>query len=82
MPEVYINFIISVYWFEFLVIESFFKKKQLINYTIVLLSFPSGGFVDEVVNSQGNYQECWYNVYFLWCHTFAVIHSENGEGIC
>ena len=57
MQEVYISFIISIYWFEFLVIDSFFKKKQLINYTIVLVSFPSGGCVDEVVNSQGNYQE-------------------------
>ena len=40
---------------EFLVSESFFSKKQkkhfLDYYTIILVSLPLGGCVDEVVNS-------------------------------
>ena len=40
------------------------------------------GFVDETVDSQVNYQEYRYDVYFLRRCTFAVIHSANGEGVC
>ena len=44
--------------------------------------FPFGEFVDEVVNSHANYQGYRYDVHFLWCHTFAVIQSVDGEGVC
>ena len=57
-----------------------FQKKQLSDYfTIILLSFPLGGCVDEVVNSQANYQG--YK-HFHGCYTFAFIYSVNGEGVC
>ena len=60
----------------------FFQKKHLSDYyTIILVSFPLGPYVHEVVDSQANYQRCSYDVYFLGCHTFAVLHSVNGEGI-
>ena len=67
---------------EFLINESFFSEKQLSdNYNIILVSFPLGGCVNEVVDNQANYQEYRYYVHFLRCHTFAVIHSVNGEGV-
>ena len=65
----------------FLVSWSFFSEKHFINYTTILVSFHLGGCVDEVVNSHANYQGYWYDVHFLRCHTFAVIHSVNGEGL-
>ena len=38
--------------FEFSLSESFFPEKEFLNlYTIVLVSFPLGGFVDEAVNN-------------------------------
>ena len=58
-------------------------KKQLSDYyTIILVSFPLRGCIDKVVDSQANYQGYRYDVHFFRCHTFAVIHSINGEGIC
>ena len=54
----------------------------LLYYSIILVSFPLGGCVDEVVDSQANYQGYRYGIHFLWCHIFAVMHSVNGEGIC
>ena len=36
--------------------------------------------VDEVVDNLANYQEYEYDVYFLQCHIFTVIHFMNGEG--
>ena len=37
----------------------FFQKKHLSDYyTIILVSFPLGPYVHEVVDSQANYQRC------------------------
>ena len=47
-----------------------------------MVSFPLGGCVNEVVNSQANYQGYRYDVHFLCCHTFAVMHSVNDGGVC
>ena len=59
-----------------------FTKKQLFDYyALILISFLSGGCVDEVVDSQSNRQLYRFDVYFLQCHTFAVI-TLNGEGVC
>ena len=67
----------------YLISGSFFQKKQLSDYsTIILVSFPLGGYVDEAFDSQANYQGYRYDVRFLGCHTFAVIHSVNGEEVC
>ena len=49
---------------------------------MILVSFPLGRCVDEVVKSQANYQGSRYEVNFLRCHAFAVIHYVNGEGVC
>ena len=49
---------------------------------MILVSFPLGGCVDEVVNSQANYQGYRYGVHLLWCYTFTVILSVNGQGVC
>ena len=44
---------------EFLTIGSFLTEKNQLTdyYTVILVSFPSGECVDEVFNSQANYQE-------------------------
>ena len=52
-----------------------FRKTQLDYYTIILVFFPLGEYLDEVVDSQTNYQGYRYDVHFLGCHTFAVVHS-------
>ena len=63
--------------------EVSFQEKKLSDYhTIILVSFPLGWCVDEVVDSQANYQGYKYDDHFLWCHTFAVKHYVNGEGSC
>ena len=49
---------------------------------MILLSFPLGGCVDEVVDSQVDYQGYIYDLHFLQGHTFAVIHPVNDEGSC
>ena len=60
-----------------------FQEKLLSDYyTIIMVSFPLGGCVNEVVNSQVNYQGYRYDVHFLCCHTFAVMHSVNDGGVC
>ena len=51
-------------------------------YTIILVSFPSGGWFGEVINNQVNYQGCKYDVCFLHCHTFIVIYFMNHKGFC
>ena len=58
---------------EFSISGSFFSEKT---------SFPLGWCVDEIVDGQANYQGSKYDVNFLECHTFAVIHSMNGQGVC
>ena len=50
-------------------------------YTAILVSFLSGGCVDEVVDNWADYQWYEYDVYFLQCHTLTVIHDINGEGV-
>ena len=68
---------------EFLISGSFFSEKKtywLLYFNIVF--FPLGTYVDEFINSQANYQGYRYDVHFLWCHTFAVINSVNGEVVC
>ena len=63
--------------------EVSFQKKHLSDYyTIIVVSFPLDECVDEVADSQPNYQLYRYDVHFLWCHTFAVIHSTNVEKVC
>ena len=59
--------------------EDSFQEKQL---TISLVFFPLGACVDEFIDSQANYQGYRYDVHFLRCHTFEVITSVNGEGVC
>ena len=46
-----------------------------------MVSFPLRGCPDVVVHSQANYQGYRYDAHFLWCHTFTIIHSVNGEGV-
>ena len=68
---------------EFLVLGVSFQKKQLsYYYTIILNSFLLGGHIDQVIDIQSNYQGYRSDVHFLGCHTFAVIHSVNGKGVC
>ena len=68
---------------EFSLSGSFFsEKKQLLGYyAIILVSFPLGGYVDEVVDSRANYQEYRYDVHFFWYHTFEVMRSVTVEGV-
>ena len=69
---------------EFLISGSFFfRKKQLLDYyAIILVVFPLVGCVDEVVDTQVNDQRYRYDIGFIWCHTFAFIHSMNGKKVC
>ena len=63
--------------------EVSFQKKKLSDYiTVILVSFPLGGCVDEIVDIQANYQGYRCDVHFLRCRTFAVIHFVNGKGVC
>ena len=70
--------------FEISISGSFFSQKNkrfgLLYY--ILVPFPCGGCVDEVVDKLSSYQENRYDVHFLECHTFAVIHFMNGEKVC
>ena len=60
---------------------SFFpEKEQLSDYYNT--GFFTGWCVDEVVDSRANYWGYKYDVHFIQCHTFAVIHSVKGEGVC
>ena len=47
----------------------------------MLISFPFGRCVNKVVDSPENYEGYRYDVHFPQCHTLAVIHSVNGEGV-
>ena len=63
-------------------IRSFFSEKELLNlFTMLLVSFPSGGCVDEAVYNRTNYQGYKY-VYFFRYHTLTVIGFINGEVVC
>ena len=67
--------------FKFLISGSFFTEKEFLNlYRIMLISFPSGEFVDELVDNQKDYQGYNY-LYFLRYHTSTVINFVNGEGL-
>ena len=48
---------------------------------MILVSFPSGGCVDEAVNIQTNYQGYKY-VCLLYYRTLTVISFMNGHGVC
>ena len=48
---------------------------------MMLVSFLSGGFVDEAVDNRANDQG-YKNVYFLWYHTFTGISFINGDQVC
>ena len=48
---------------------------------MVLVSFPLGGCVYEVVNNQTNYQVYKY-VYFFQYHTLTTIHFMSGKKVC
>ena len=50
-------------------------------YTKILVSFLSGGYVDEVVDNWADYQWYEYDIYFLQCHTLTVIQDINGKGV-
>ena len=68
---------------KFLISGSFLSEKKISDYyTIILVSFPLGGYVDDIVDSQANSEGYRYDIYFLGCHTFAVIHLVNDEGVC
>ena len=49
---------------------------------MILVSFPFGRRVDELVDSETNYQGYRYDIHFFRCHTFAVIHISNRKGVC
>ena len=61
---------------------SFQKKKLSDYYAIILVSFLLVWCIAEVVDSQANYKGYRYDVHFLRCHTFTVIHSVNGKEVC
>ena len=62
--------------------EFFFSEKNILNmHTMILVSFPSGGYVDEPVDNQKIWQGYKY-VYFIRYHTLTVINFMNGEGVC
>ena len=48
---------------------------------MILISFPLGGCVDEVLHNRKNYAGNKY-IYLLRYHTLTVIHFMNGEGAC
>ena len=59
---------------KFQISESFFSQKAFWNqYTVVLVSFPSGACVEEVVGNQANYNGYKDDVYFLQYNIWAVI---------
>ena len=55
----YVELLVKSKYFtiKFSIRESFFSEKKFFNlYSIILVSFPSGGCVDEAVHSRTNYQ--------------------------
>ena len=58
---------------KFSISGRFFSEKEFFNlFTMILVSFPTDGYVDEVVDNQTNYQY----------HTLTFIHFMNREGVC
>ena len=51
-------------------------------YTITLVSFPSGGCVNDAVDKRTDQQGYQYDVHFLQCHAFTAVHFMNGGGVC
>ena len=43
-------------------------------YTITLVSFPSGGCVNDAVDKRTDHQGYQYDVHFLQCDTFTAVH--------
>ena len=71
------NFILT-----FSISGSFFSEGKYLNlYTMILFSFPSGEYVDEVGDNGTHYQGYKY-IYFIQYHTLTVNHFKNGEGAC
>ena len=67
---------------EVLISCSFFSEKTTSDYhAMIMVSYPLGTCEDEVTDSHASYQGNRYNVHFLWCHTFTLIHSVNGEEV-
>lgn len=61
--------------------EVFFGSKKCLNlHTIIMVSFLSGGYVNEVPHYWTNYQGN-QSVHFLQCLTFTVTHFMSGEGV-
>lgn len=59
----------------------FVKKTKSLNLnTIIIGSFPSGGYFDEVVNNKTIYQGYQYDIHSFIL--FAVIHFMDGEEVC
>ena len=59
--------------------ENLFSENTfLVLYTTILVSFPLGGCVDEVVVNETNDQRYTY-VHLLYCHLLTVLHFMNGE---
>ena len=47
-----------------------------------MVSFPSGGCVDDVVDNQINYQGFQFDVYYIECHRCTVRCFIKGERVC
>ena len=58
-----------------------FWKQQFWNFDN-MVSFPSGGCVDDVVDNQINYQGFQFNVYYIECHRCTVRCFIKGERVC
>ena len=60
-----------------------FRKRQFYEmYTKTLVSFPSGGCVNDAVDKRTDQQGYQYDVHFLQCHAFTAVHFMNGGGVC
>ena len=67
---------------KFSISGSFISQKAFLNYyTVILVSFPSGGCADEVDNWT-NYHGYKDDVYFLQYNTLVAIYFFNHGGIC
>ena len=67
---------------KFSISGSFIPQKSFLNYTVILVSFPSGACTDEVVGNWNNYHGYKDDVYFLRYHTWAAIYFMNHKGLC
>ena len=80
----YVESVVRTKYFilKFSISGSLISEKEFLNlYTLILVSFPLGGCVDEAAHSRTNYQGYKY-VYLLQCHTLTVISFMDGGGVC